>query len=157
MISMTRSFTSFALTRDDIGAVYPLVHSTVPEVDLGRWQSFARRLVGEEALASRGAVGLRNAAGYACGLFAFHADRDLRHGAVLAIDLFIVLDLVSEDDATQALLHAAEAKARELNCSATHICVDAAQKSIADRIAAAGHRREGALFCKRLEPAPPPN
>jgi hypothetical protein len=157
MVFMARSFTSFALTRDDIGAVYPLVHTTVPEVDLARWQSFARRLVDQEAPASGGAVGLRNAAGYVCGLFAFRVGRDLRHGSVLAIDLFIALDLVSEDEATQALLHAAEAKARELKCLATHIRVDATQKSIAERIAATGHHREGTLFCKRLEPAPPPN
>jgi hypothetical protein len=157
MIFMTRSFTSFALTRDDIGVVYPLVHTTIPEIDLARWQSFARRIVGEEALASAGAVGLRNAAGYNCGLFAFHVERDLRHGSVLAIDLFIALDLISEDEATEALLYAAEAKARELKCLAIHIRVDATQKSIADRITAAGHHREGTLFCKRLEPAPPPN
>jgi hypothetical protein len=154
---MTRSFSSFALTTDDIGAVYPLVRATVPEVDLGTWQSFARRLVDEEAPGTGGVVGLRNGAGYVCGLFAFRPDRNLRHGAVLAVDLFIVLDLVSEADATQALLLAAETKARELNCRAVHIRVDSTQRSILDRMAAAGHRREGALFCKPLEPAPPPN
>jgi hypothetical protein len=154
---MTRSFTSFDLTRNDIGAVYPLVHTTVPEVDLGMWQRFAHQLVDKEAPASGGAVGLRNAAGYICGLFVFRVGRDLRRGSVLAIDLFIALDLVSEDEATQALLHAAEAKARELKCTATHIWVDATQKSIADQIGATGHHREGALFRKRLEPAPPPN
>ena len=154
---MTRSFASFALRKDDIGAVYPLVQTTAPEVDLATWQSFARRLVGEDMPSSSGAVGLRNAAGYVCGLFAFRADRDLRHGPVLAIDLFIALDIVSEAEATQALLHAAEAKARELNCRATHIRLDATQKSIADRIAGSGHCREAALFRKRLEPGPPPS
>jgi hypothetical protein len=154
---MSRWFTSFALTRDDIGAVYPLVHTTLPEIEFVTWQSFARRLVGDDAPAFSGVVGQRNAAGYICGLFAFRADRDLRHGTVLAVDLFIALDLVSEGEATHALLLAAEAKARELSCRAVHIRVDAAQKSIADRIAATGHRREGALFCRCLEVALPPN
>jgi hypothetical protein len=153
---VTKSFTSFALTRDDIGAVYPLVHSTVAEIDLATWQNYARRLVGEPAPAAGGALGLRNAAGYICGLFAYRADRDLRYGSVLCIDLFIALDLVGEDEATKALLDAADAKARELNCAATHIRVDAAQKSMADRIAAAGHQRQSSVYCKALGPTPPP-
>jgi hypothetical protein len=55
------------------------------------------------------------------------------------------------------LLQAAEARVRELKCIATHVRVDATQKSIAKRIVATRHHREGALFCKRLEPVPPPN
>jgi hypothetical protein len=93
---MSRSFTSFALTSDDIGAVHPLVHTTLPKIEFVTWQSFARRLVGDDAPASSGVVGLRNAAGYICGLFAFRTDRDLRRGAVLGVDLFIALDLVSD-------------------------------------------------------------
>jgi hypothetical protein len=154
---MMRSFASFALTRDDIGAVYPLVHAVAPDIDLVAWQSFARRLADAEAPVPSGVIGLRNAGGYVCGLFAFRIDRDLRHGGVLAIDLFIALDIVNEDEAIQALLDAAEAKARELNCTRTHIRIDVVQKSIADRISGAGHRREAALFGKRLEPGPPPS
>jgi hypothetical protein len=149
---MARSFTSFTLTKDDIGAVYPLVHTTVPDVDLGKWQRFAGRLVDDGMPASDGVIGLRNGAGYVCGIFAFRVDHDLRHGTVLAIDMFIALDLVSEDEATRALLQAAEAKARDLKCTATHIRLDTTQKSIADRLAATGHHRECVVFCKRLEP-----
>jgi hypothetical protein len=61
---------------------------------------------------------------------------------LLAIDSFIALDLISEDEATEALLYAAEAKARELKCLAIHIRVDATQKSIADRITARTARRQ---------------
>lgn len=154
---MARSFSAFTLTAEQVALVFPLVHAAAPEIDLGRWQNFAHPLVDGPAPSSSGALGLRNAAGYVCGLLIFRAERDLRHGMALAIDLFVALDLVNDEEATHALMQAAEIKARELQCAAVHIRLGAAQKALADRLAAAGHCREATLFCKAVAGGAPPN
>ena len=105
--------------------------------------------------ARSGAVGLRNGAGYLCGLLIYHAERHLRHGKVLSVDLFTALDVTGVAAAANALLTAAEAKAAELGCSATHILIDGAQRYLAETIAKAGHRSEAKLFCKQLAATPP--
>jgi hypothetical protein len=150
--AMTRSFSSFALAPEQTAVVFPLVHAAIPEITLDAWRGFLRAQ-GEGA----GALGLRNEAGYICGLLLFRAEHDLRHGRLLAINLFIALDLVNEEEAASALLHAAEAKARELGCAATHIRVDAAQKSLAQRFSAAGYRNEADLFCRAIGAELPPS
>ena len=92
--AMVKAFATFTLTADQVPVVFPLVHATAPEIDLGRWRSFAHPLVDDRSAGALGAIGMRNEAGYVCGLLIFRVERDLRHGAVLAIDLFVALDLV---------------------------------------------------------------
>jgi len=154
---MQRSFVSFTLTLDEIGVVYPLVHAVAPDIDLDAWRSFARQLVDGAADLSHGAIGLRNGAGYVCGLLIYHTGIELRQGRVLAVDLFAALDLLGDERATLALVDAAEVKARELRCAATRIRLDATQRSAAQRLLAAGHRLQGSLFCKRVGGAPLPS
>jgi len=155
---MTKSFVSFALTADHVAVVFPLVQTALPGMTLEAWRRFARCLVdGSAGPLARGALGLRNAAGYVCGLLIFRVDHDLRHGKVLAVDLFIALDLLNEEEAGSALLQAVEAKARELQCTATHIRLDAGQKSLPRRLLRSGHCKEAELFCKMIEAAPLPS
>jgi hypothetical protein len=154
---MTRSFSSFALRPDQTALVFPLVRAAVSGVDLETWQGHVRSLGDGMPSRPSGTLGLRNEAGYVCGLLVFRVDQDLRHGRVLAISLFIALDLVNEEEAAGALLQAAEAKARELRCAAMHIRLDAAQKSLMHRFAAAGYRNEVHVFCRRMESGPLPS
>jgi hypothetical protein len=154
---MVKSFTAFGLTPDDIAPVFPLVQTVAPEIELGAWRSFAQRLVEDGPASLCGGIGLRNAAGYICGVLVFRAEHDLRHGRVLAIDLFISLDFVSTQEATGALLQIAECKARELRCAATHIRVAGPQTSLAERFLVAGHRLEASIFCKNVSAAKPPS
>lgn len=151
---MPQPFTTFALGPDEIGVVFPLVHATAADIDLPRWRSFARRMIDAQARPAYGAIGLRNAAGYICGLLIYRAEHDLRHGAVLAVDLFAALDLLNEERPIRALMQVADAKARELNCAATHIRIGTSQKSLAEYFAAAGYSQEAILFCKTVEPRP---
>jgi hypothetical protein len=151
---MTRVFTTASLTSAEIAPAFPLVHATFPELDFAAWRSFATRLLSETECAA-GAVGVRNEAGYLCGLLIYRADRHLRHGKVLSIDLFTALDVTGEAAAGSALLTAAEAKAAELGCSATHIVIEGAQRALVESFAKAGHRSEAKLFCKRLATMPP--
>ncbi len=152
---MTRSFSSVALTPDQIAVVFPLVHAAVPEINLDTWRGFVRSLGEGTTSSPSGVLGVRNEAGYICGLLIFRAEQDLRHGKVLAINLFIALDLVNEEEAASALLQAAEAKAGELKCAATHVRIDSAQKSLPHRFTAAGYRNEAEIFCKSVGTARP--
>jgi hypothetical protein len=151
---MTRVFTTASLAPADIPPAFPLVQAAFPGLDFGEWRTFAARLLGEMEGARSGAVGLRNEAGYLCGLLIYRTERHLRHGKVL-VDLFTALDVTGEAAAANALLTAAEAKASELGCSATHILIDRAQRHLAETIAQAGHRSEANLFCKHLAATPP--
>src|SRR5581483_1568140 len=144
---MTRVFTTQSLTAADIAPAFPLVQAAFPGLEFDEWRMFTARLVGEAEGARSGAMGLRNEAGYLCGLLIYRAEPHLRHGTVLSIDLFTALDVTGEAAATNALLTAAEAKASELGCSATHILIDIAQRRLAEAIAKAGHRKEATLFC----------
>lgn len=155
--AMPSSFTTFALRAEDIAVAFPLVRAIDADIDLGRWRSFARPMVDAPATSACGAIGLRSTAGYICGLLIYRAERDLRHDAVLAIDLFTALDLFNEERAIRALLQVADEKARELNCAVTHIRIGAAQASLAQHFAAAGHRPEATLFCKAVELRPRAN
>jgi hypothetical protein len=148
---MTKSFISFALRPDQTAVVYPLVHAAVPGIDLEAWRKFVRAFGGPDPSLPAGALGLRNEAGYICGLVLFRCDHDLRHGKVLAVNLFIALDLVNEEEAASALLQAAEAKAREFACTAIHIRLDTTQKSLGQRLAASGYRGEADIFCRVVD------
>lgn len=151
---MTRSFGAFSLAREQIPVVFPLVQAAMPEVDLARWGSFARPLIENQPEDLGGIIGLRNKAGYICGLLVYKVTQDLRRGAVLAIDLFTALDLVSEETATRTLLDAAEHKARELCCAAMLIRLDKNQGTVSRHFAAAGHHPQATVFCKAVAPAP---
>jgi hypothetical protein len=154
MARMAGSFTTTALTPDEIGPAFTLVLLAAPGVDLAAWRTFARPLVDSPAPHSSGAIGVRNEGGYLCGLLVYRTERDLRLGTVLTVDLFTALDVINEDAATRALLEAAEEKARELHCAGTHIRIDASQVSLARRFAEAGHRAQAKLFCKPIAPKP---
>ena len=154
---MTRSFTTFLLGPGDAAIVFPLVQAALPKLDLATWQRFARPLIDPPAPSLQGALGLRNEAGYVCGVLTYRADRDLQCGAVLTVDLFTALDLVSEQSATDALLQAAELKAREFGCAAIHIHLGQGQKSIAGRVSRAGYRAEATRHCKTVAPTLPPS
>ncbi len=149
---MVPPFTTFALGLEDIAVVFPLVRAVGGNIELAQWRTFARRIIDVPAGSASGAIGLRSPAGYVCGLVVYRVEQDLRHGPVLAIDLFTALDLVNEERAIRALMQLADAKARELNCAATHIRIGASQKSLIPHFAAAGHSQEATLFCKAVEP-----
>lgn len=149
--AMARSFSMLPLSAGEIGPAFPLVNAAYPTVDLARWRRFVEPLVEASASSSAGASGMRNEAGYFCGLMAYRVDRDLQYGLLLVVTLFVALDLVDETAAVRALLDAIEAKARELDCVAVHIRLGGEQSSLAKNVKAAGFRAEAQLFSKPVE------
>lgn len=153
---MTRSFIASPLTAEDIGVAFPLVHAAMPEIDLAAWRSFARGVVDQPSPYPVGAIALRNEAGYLCGVLTYRIDRDLRYGTALNVDLFAALDVTGEEAAARALLHAADAKARELCCAAVRVCIDGLAEPLPARVSAAGYRAQATVFCKPLRPRAAP-
>lgn len=151
---MTYPFTTFTLREEDIGIVFPLIQAIGTDIDLSRWDNFARHFIDKPTSGARGIIGLRSAAGYVSGLFIYRVEHDLRHGTVLAIDLFTALDLFNEERAVRALMQGTDAKARELNCKATRVRVNTAQPSLAHHLAAANYRPAATLFCSVIERKP---
>jgi hypothetical protein len=152
--AMARFFTSFALSPDQIALAFPLIHAAVPVVDLRTWQNFMQASVDASGQATVGALGLRHEGGYVCGLIVYRKQQDLRHGATLVVDLFVALDLVSDAPAANALLHAAEAKARDLGCAAVQIRLNADWQSLAQHVRGHGYDTEAQLLGKPLQARP---
>ena len=151
---MVRSFTAAPLTAADVGVAFPLIRAALPGIDLEAWRSFARGVVDQPSPYPAGGVGLRNEAGYLCGVLTYRIDRDLRHGTALNVDLFAALDVTGEEAATRALLQAAEETARELRCSAGRVSLDGPPELAAGRFSTVGYHAKSTVFCKAVGPPP---
>jgi len=149
---MARAFTTSSLVAEDVDVAFPLIHAASPDVGLATWRDFARGFVGLPSPYPAGAIGLRNEAGYLCGILTYRIDRDLRHGMVLSIDIFAALDVTGEVAAMRALLQAAEAKANELRCGVARIQIERSEGTQAQRLLASGYRQRASVFCKELAP-----
>lgn len=146
---MVRSFSFSGLSVEDIGPAFPLVNAEHPGIDATTWRSFALPLVDAPASSLQGICGMRNEAGYLCGLMVYRVASDLHHGPLLAVDLLVAVDLVNQGAAALALLHGAEEKAHELDCQALRIQVGVQRKALARTVKAAGFCAEAQSFCKR--------
>jgi hypothetical protein len=151
-IAMVRAFTTSSLAAADVDVAFPLIHAALPDVTLATWRDFARGFVGLPSPYPAGAIGLRNEAGYLCGVLTYRIDRDLRHGTVLSVDIFAALDVTGEEAAMRALLQAAEAKAHELRCGVARIQIDGHKGARAQRLVASGYREQASVFSKQLAP-----
>jgi len=154
---MRSPYISFSLETKDVATVLPLVDTAAAGIDLARWRNFVRRIINAQRSSPAGAVGLRSPDGYVCGLLIYRVECELRHGLVLAIDLFTALALRHEERAIHALIKVAEVKARELACAATRVRIYASQKSFAEHFMAAGYSQEAILFSKAVEARPTPS
>lgn len=63
---------------------------------------------------------VQNAQGYIHGLFSYTVEEHLRHGRVLTVENFIVLDLFDMAGAADELLNAMDDVAETLGCAAIH-------------------------------------
>lgn len=153
---MARAFTTSSLAAEDIDIAFPLIHAALPDVSLATWRDFARGFIGLPSPYPAGAIGLRNEAGYLCGILTYRVDRDLRHGTVLSVDIFAALDVTGEEAAMRALLLAAEAKAHELRCGVARIQIEGRQGARTQRLLASGYRQQSSVFSKALAPPAAP-
>ncbi len=119
---MDDGFVAAPLRRRQVDQAFPLVRAIAPELGVERWRAFANAIIIEPAgvVAPSGIMTVQNTQGYIHGLFSYTMDDHLRHGRVLSVNNFIVLDLFDVAAAAGALLKAMDATARSLSCAAIH-------------------------------------
>jgi len=147
-----RTFRIEPLSPDLLSIMYPVVAAAYPTVRLESWQSYAGTIIASPPDRC-GLLGLRGDDGYFCGLLIYRNGREPWREPRLAVDLFIALDLVNPEAATNALLAAAEMKAVALACEAVEINVEHGL-NIDQHLKRAGYRSTAELMTKRIA-APP--
>lgn len=164
---MDDSFIAKPLGQRQIDQAYPLVRAIAPDLAVERWRAFATAHIGSAESPAGSATGImtvQNARGYIHGLFSYAIEEHLRHGRILAVENFVVLDLFDMAGAAEALLHAMEGQARALGCSAIHTTLPETYadfggkgpdsgKSVLSCFRNEGHRTETLRLCKPLDGA----
>jgi hypothetical protein len=146
---MARSFSTFALSEGQIGLAYPLVSAASPKVGLARWRKYAEDMTAGQRL-SGGVLGMRGEGAYLCGVMAYHVEPDLAHDRILAVNLFVALDLIDQESAVGTLLDIAEAKARELRCDAVYIRIGRNHQNLTNLVESAGYVPDALLLHKSV-------
>ncbi len=107
--------------------------------------------------AANGIMTVQSSRGYIHGLFSYAIEQQLKHGAVLTVDNFIVVDMFDPESAALVLLRAMERLAHDLACDAIHTHVPntgIASTGLSGKLASYfhndGHIHEAQRFCKRL-------
>jgi len=113
---------------------------------LDNWRTFASPLVDQKRLAQCGLVGVRNEAGYLCGLFVHRVEADLAHGQAFIVDVIAALDIVGPQYVIREMMEAAQAKAQQLGCGITRVRVTRDQTALALCLRRNGFKVEGQLL-----------
>lgn len=133
-------------------AAFPLVRIAVPELTLERW----RRFLAEGRTPSNGdmplprAMVVEDGRGYIHGLCTCSLEHDLRSGASLLAENFVVLDLVDSRPAASVLLHALEAEAARQGCHALHVSLPAGPADEGARTGLIRHLGDAGLAVQSL-------
>jgi hypothetical protein len=180
---MHDTYVAKPLTCRQIDQAFPVVQTIAPDLDVERWRDFAAavlsvqelefdeesagRMEAAAALRPRGIMTVQNARGYIHGLFSYTVEEHLRHGRVLAVENFIVLDLFDMAGAADELLSAMDRTAEDLGCTAIHTNLPDDYSSLPDYcnwllacFREAGHEVETLRLCKQminLDPPTPPD
>jgi hypothetical protein len=178
---MHDTYVAKPLIRRQIDQAFPVVQTIAPDLDVERWRDFAAAVLAVQELEfdvgssartdtpphARGIMTVQNARGYIHGLFSYMVEEHLRHGRVLAVENFIVLDLFDMAGAADALLSAMDRMADDLGCAAIHTSLPDDYSSLPDycnwlltSFRDAGHEVETLRLCKQmidLDPPTPPD
>jgi hypothetical protein len=143
-------FTVRALIRDDVLSVFPLIREVMPEVDLGAWTEFARRITGRRHSNAGIMAAWRERRPFPCGLFCYRVDRTLNEGKVLIAEHFVAVDLLDPKAVLSALVEELEALGHRLECNAVRSVVHGGEQELAGGLVAAGHAPDASLLLKAL-------
>ena len=154
-----RSLETRPLTPERIAQAFPLIQTAYPVVSLEDWRDFATPLASAQGPADGGIITVVNEQGYIVGLCCYLDTQDLRHGAVLLANHFLILDLFDQQAVVRALADALESLARERRCTAIHTSVPETGVKRADDwlvriLRSRGHRVESLRMCKLLANSP---
>lgn len=163
------------LASRQIDQAYPVVRAFAPDVGVERWRAFAnamladsaRRRAGrrggtgeEDTVALAGIMTVQSKRGYIHGLFSYGVDEHLRHGRILQVENFVVLDLFDPAAAAAVLLRAMDQLARGFSCGAIHTNLPDRMRdggdlpsSILNYFRTEGHAVDTLRLCKALDGA----
>lgn len=150
-----RSLETRPLTPERVAQAFPLIQAAFPAVSLEDWRDFATPLAQAPGPADGGIITVVSEQGYIVGLCCYRVAQDLRHGAVLLADHFLVLDLFGQKAVVRALADAVDSLARERRCTAIHTSlpetgVKGADSWLVQILRSRGHRVESLRMCKLL-------
>jgi hypothetical protein len=144
------AFTVRALTRDEILSVFPLIREVMPDVALGGWTEFARRIMGRRRTSAGIMAAWREGRSFPCGLFCYRVDQTLANGKVLIAEHFVAVDLLEPKAVLAALVEELEALGRRLECNAVRSVVHGGEQEVAGGLVAAGHAPDASMLLKAL-------
>ena len=170
---MHATYVAKPVIRRQIDQAFPVVQTIAPDLDVDRWRDFAAAVLLPRELEfeldttgrtddgavpnPRGIMTVQNDRGYIHGLFSYTVEEHLRHGRVLTVENFIVLDLFDMAGAADELLNAMDRVAEALGCTAIHTNLPDDYSSLPDYcnwllacFRDAGHAVGTLRLCKRM-------
>ncbi len=150
-----RNLETRSLTTERVAQAFPLIQIAFPAVSLEDWRDFATPLARAQGPADDGIITVVSEQDYIVGLCCYRVTQDLRHGAVLLANHFLILDLFGQQAVVRALADAVESLAREWCCTAIHTSLPAtgvkgAENWLVRNLRSRGHRVETLRMCKLL-------
>jgi hypothetical protein len=150
-----RNLETRSLTTERVAQAFPLIQIAFPAVSLEDWRDFATPLARAQGPADDGIITVVSEQDYIVGLCCYRVTQDLRHGAVLLANHFLILDLFGQQAVVRALADAVESLAREWRCTAIHTSLPAtgvkgAENWLVRNLRSRGHRVESLRMCKLL-------
>lgn len=147
---MRRSLDATNLGAADIEPAFALMQALRPSLTLDVWRGFAVPLVDRKRLARNGLVGVRNEAGYLCGLFVYRVEPDLTHERAFCVDVIVALDIVDARSVLRAMMDAVRSTAHRLGCGIARVRIDRNQAGVGAYLRRSGLEVEGELLSMPL-------
>jgi hypothetical protein len=151
---MRRSLDATNLGATDIEPAFALIQALHPSLTLDNWRGFATPLVDREPLAHSGLVGVRNEAGYLCGLFVYRVEADLAHERAFLVDVIAALDVVDAKSVIRSMMEAVQATAQRFGCGIARIRVNRNQSGLGLYLRKTGLEVEGEFLSMPMVPSP---
>mgnify|MGYP001828817501 FL=1 len=153
---MSETLAAVPLDLSRVSQAYPVVHTLMPSLDLDAWRRFAGRLI----RSSSPAAGVMTAqqGGYIRGLFCHWQQPSLKHGELLVVENFSVLDMFDPRRAADVLVEAMEQIAALVECKAIHTALPHLLQPVSasarhrEPFQSRGHEVAGTVMCKTLDP-----
>lgn len=130
----------------DVRPTYAFVRIVAPHVTLAAWTAFARGYTSRSGRTRSGGLTARNERGDCAGLALWRTAHNLDHGAILAVDLFIVADFDRPAGARAQLLRGLESLAAERGFPALHVTVP----STASAAPLPGYHADATVMCRAV-------
>ncbi len=146
--------------KEQIDQAFPLVQTSLPQVELEDWRKFAQELIRAKAPETTGIQTVLTEQHYIAGLSIYRIDWVLSHGPALVADHFMALDLFDREAVINALADFLEDLARQRGCTAIHTLIPerggrwrGPVNCLASILRGRGHAIESLRLCKVLDEA----